>query len=210
MNYLKQVSIGFLISFVGSIPLGYLNFVGFEIYKKSSLKELINYLFGVVLVEGIIIYSTFYFALKLNLNPKLKSWISIFSIVFLILLTYYFYPNKNQVVDNYKLENKFLSNPSFIIGLILSCLNFAQIPFWFSWNIYLVNEKYISSTKNMIFIYVLGTLLGTFSGMLLLILGLKKLTNHGFVSENFISQNIWIIFLSLTIFQIYQFFKKKN
>ncbi|GAW90718.1 hypothetical protein FPS14_contig00093-0007 [Flavobacterium psychrophilum] len=67
---------------MGSIPLGYLNFIGFEIYNKSNLIKLIYYLFGVVIIEGIVISSTFYFANKLILNPKLKRSISIFSIIF--------------------------------------------------------------------------------------------------------------------------------
>ncbi|UPF25018.1 hypothetical protein MWM28_11530, partial [Flavobacterium psychrophilum] len=79
MKYLKNFIVGFLISFVGSIPLGYLNFIGFEIYNKSNLIKLLYYLFGVVIIEGIVISSTFYFANKLILNSKLKRSISIFS-----------------------------------------------------------------------------------------------------------------------------------
>lgn len=209
MKYIKQIIVGFVISFIGSIPLGYLNFIGFEIYNKSNLSQLIYYLLGVVIIEGIVIYITYFFALKLNLKPQLKKWISIFSIFFLILLTYYFYPNQTYFIDNYKLENKFLSIPSFLIGIILSCLNFAQIPFWFSWNIYLINENYIATEKKQCYIYVLGTLLGTFCGMILLILGLKKISKQGLISENFISENIWIIFLGLAVFQFFQFVKKK-
>ena len=80
MKYLKNFIVGFLVSFVGSIPLGYLNFIGFEIYNKSDFTQLIHYLFGVVIIEGIVIYLTLYFANKLNLNPKIKKFIAIFSI----------------------------------------------------------------------------------------------------------------------------------
>ena len=212
MKYLKNFIVGFLVSFVGSIPLGYLNFFGFEIYNKSNLTQLIYYLFGVLIIEGIIISTTFYFANKLILNPNLKKWISIFSIIFLIALAIYFYPSESQKAKNYDYTTAFALYPSFVIGLILSALNFAQIPFWFSWNIFLVNEKYIFSDRNIGVIYVLGTLVGTFSGMLLLVLGLKKITNHGIISDNFISNNIWIIFFVLAIFQIFQWYKelKKN
>jgi hypothetical protein len=209
VNYLKNCIVGFLVSFVGSIPLGYLNFIGFEIYNKSNLTELLYYLFGVVIIEGIVISSTFYFANKLILNPKLKRWISIFSIIFLIFIAIYFYPAESQNIEKQNNSATFLLYPSFIVGLILSSLNFAQIPFWFSWNIFLVNENYISSVKNLKYSYVLGTLMGTFSGMLLLVLGLKKMTNQGIISDNFISNNIWIIFFGLAIFQLFQLLKKK-
>ncbi|SFB26374.1 hypothetical protein SAMN05660845_2277 [Flavobacterium swingsii] len=210
MKYLKNFIVGFLVSFVGSIPLGYLNFIGFEIYNKSNFTQLLYYLFGVVIIEAIVISSTFYFANKLLLNPKLKKYISIFSIVFLIFIAIYFYPSEYKKIENNNHAVTFLMYPPFIIGLILSSLNFAQIPFWFSWNIFLVNENYISSDKNIGFIYILGTIIGTFFGMLLLVLGLKKITNQGIISDNFISNNIWIIFFGLAIFQLFQLLKTRK
>ena len=209
MKVFKNIGVGFLVSFIGSIPLGYLNIIGFEIYSKSNFTQLIYYLFGVLIIEAVVIYATFYFANKLNMNPKLKKWISIFSVLFLIFLTYYFYPTESQNSINHTKDHRFAAFPSFIIGLILSSLNFAQVPFWLSWNLYLVNKNYISSEKNLGFYYVVGTLFGTFSGMLVLILGLKSITNKGLISENIISNNIWIIFLVLTIFQIIQLLRKK-
>lgn len=209
MKELKNIGVGFLVSFIGSIPLGYLNIIGFEIYTKSNLLQLVYYLFGVLIIEGIVIYGTFYFANKLNMNPKLKKWISIFSVLFLIFLTYYFYPTESQNINNQTKDQRFVGFPSFIIGLILSSLNFAQVPFWLSWNLYLVNKNYISSEKKLGFYYVVGTLFGTFFGMLALILGLKSITKSGFVSENIILNNIWIIFLALTVFQIVQLLRKK-
>ena len=209
MKELKNIGVGFLVSFIGSIPLGYLNIIGFEIYTKSDILQLIYYLFGVLIIEGIVIYGTFYFANKLNMNPKLNKWISIFSVLFLIFLTYYFYPTESENINNQTKDQRFVGFPSFIIGLVLSSLNFAQVPFWLSWNLYLVNKNYISSEKKLGFYYVVGTLFGTFSGMLALILGLKSMTKSGFVSENVISNNIWIIFLALTIFQIVQLLRKK-
>lgn len=209
MKELKNIGVGFLVSFIGSIPLGYLNIIGFEIYTKSNLLQLVYYLFGVLIIEGIVIYGTFYFANKLNMNPKLKKWISIFSVLFLIFLTYYFYPTESENINNQTKDQRFVGFPSFIIGLILSSLNFAQVPFWLSWNLYLVNKNYISSEKKLGFYYVVGTLFGTFFGMLALILGLKSITKSGFVSENIILNNIWIIFLALTVFQIVQLLRKK-
>ncbi|ELI6455980.1 hypothetical protein [Flavobacterium psychrophilum] len=207
MKYLKNFIVGFLISFVGSIPLGYLNFIGFEIYNKSNLIKLLYYLFGVVIIEGIVISSTFYFANKLILNSKLKRSISIFSIIFLIFIAIYFYPSEYQSAKKHHNSATSLIYPPFIIGLIVSSLNFSQIPFWLGWTIFLVNENYISSLKSLKYIYILGTLMGTFSGMLLFVLLLKKITNQGIISHNFISNNIWILFFVLALFQLFQLLK---
>jgi hypothetical protein len=209
MKIVKNMVIGFLVSFIGSIPLGYLNVIGYEIYSKSNIYQLIFYLIGVVIIEAIVIYGTLFFAEKLSLKPKLNRNISLFSILFLAVLTYYFYhaSQSTKVSQDYLL---FLTYPSFIIGIILSVLNFAQIPFWLSWNLYLVNEKYISESRNLKIYYFTGTLLGTFLGMLALIVGIQKISKAGVVNSNFLSSNIWIIFLVLTLFQIVQFVRKKQ
>ncbi len=209
MKALKNISIGFLVSFIGSIPLGYLNLIGYEIYRNSNLSKLSYYLLGVVIIEGVVIYSTLYFAHKLILNKKWNRLISIFSIVFLLFLTYYFYINSHIEQEKQTAFETFLKYPSFITGIVLSSLNFAQIPFWLSWNLYLVNEKYISEIKNLKLFYFFGTLLGTFFGMLILILSINKASNSGLINQNSISQNIWILFLLLVIFQIFQLIRKK-
>ena len=65
MQILKNISVGFLVSFIGSIPLGYLNIVGYEVYKSFGLNETIFYLLGVISIEFFVIYFT---------NPSYKSF----------------------------------------------------------------------------------------------------------------------------------------
>lgn len=208
MKIVKNISIGFLVSFIGSIPLGYLNVIGYEIYNKSDIYQLIFYVSGVVVIEAIVIYGTLFFAEKLSLSPKLKRNMSIFSIFFLLGLTYYFY-NAGQSTEISQDYIMFLTYPSFLIGIILSGLNFAQIPFWLSWNLYLLNEDYISASKNLKVYYFIGTLIGTFVGMLVLIVSVQKISKAGALNSNFLSSHIWILFLALTLFQIIQFVRKK-
>ncbi|UPF07892.1 hypothetical protein MWM27_11630, partial [Flavobacterium psychrophilum] len=119
----------------------------------------------------------------------------------------YFYPSEYQSAKKHHNLATSLIYPPFIIGLIVSSLNFSQIPFWLGWTIFLVNENYISSLKSLKYIYILGTLMGTFSGMLLFVLLLKKITNQGIISHNFISNNIWILFFVLALFQLFQLLK---
>lgn len=86
MQKLKNSLVGFLISFVGSIPLGYLNVIGYQIYAKNGLQSTLAYLFGVVIVEAIVIYSTLKFANFLALQKSWIKLIDVFSILFLLVL----------------------------------------------------------------------------------------------------------------------------
>ena len=85
MQRFKNILVGFLVSFIGSIPLGYLNLAGLEIYSKSGLHNLILFLFGVVFIETFVIYFTLLFAKQLVNNKNLMKFIDFFSVVLCLL-----------------------------------------------------------------------------------------------------------------------------
>ena len=189
---------------MGSIPLGYLNLIGFQIYSTTNFNQLNLYLLGILCVEAIVIYTTLKFSSKISMNPKWKNYISLFSFIFLIgiaILTYNSSSNESNALDKY---NAYLSYSAFISGILLSCINVAQVPFWMSWNLYLTNENYIISTGKKGLLYVLGTITGTYFGMLTIIFSIQAAKNKDLISPNFFSKYIWIIFLFLAIFQLFQ------
>lgn len=204
MKLLKNILVGFAVSFIGSIPLGYLNLIGYQIYSTSNFNQLNLYLFGVLIVEALVIYTTLKLSSKISMNPKWKNYISIFSFIFLLgiaILTYTSSSNESNALDKY---NAYLSYSAFISGILLSCINVAQVPFWMSWNLYLTNEKYIiSSGKNGLF-YVLGTISGTYLGMLAIIFSIQAAKDEDFISPTFFSKYIWVIFFVLAMFQLFQ------
>ena len=208
MQNLKNIIVGFLVSFIGSIPLGYLNVIGFDIYTKNGLNETIFYLLGVICVEFIVIFGTLLFANKLNNNKKLLKYIEGFSIIFMFLLAYIFYSSSNSEMEN-KTVFAVVSQSFFLTGLLFSSLNFIQIPFWLSWNLYLVNGKYIEVSNSRKYFYVFGTVAGTFFGMLTLILALQFFsTQVDFLSKYLMKIIIPLVFIGLGIIQAFKFYKK--
>jgi len=205
MQTLKNILVGFLVSFIGSIPLGYLNVIGFEIYNQQSLKPTLLYLFGVVFIEFFVIYFTLTFANVLAVNKKITKYIQAFSVLFMFVLAGVFYFSSNTNID---FTSSFNYSP-FALGIVLSCLNFMQIPFWIGWNVYLLNGKYIEVSKTKNYFYVFGTVMGTFFGMLVLILSLHYFAaNVKFVAKYLTQIIIPLVFLTLGIFQAIKFYKK--
>lgn len=205
MLQLKNILVGFIVSFIGSIPLGYLNVIGYEIYSKKGLQNTIEYLIGVVIIEAIVIYATLLFAKVLTEQKKWMKRIEIFTIFFLLVLASSFFFGQNQTTSN----SVYTIYLPIITGIILSSLNFIQIPFWTGWNLYLINNDYIKTEKATKFYYLFGTFFGTFFGMLSLILTVSYFTkNSSFVDETTISKVFPILFFALAIFQIIKFFKK--
>lgn len=207
MINIKNIFVGFLVSFIGSIPLGYLNVIGFDIYSQKGLIPTINYLQGVIIVEFFVIFFTLIFAKKLAANKRLTKYIEGFSIVFMFLLAAVFYLSSNSKTDY---STSFDYSP-FVLGIVLSCLNFIQIPFWTGWNLYLLNGNYIEVSKSRKYFYVSGTVIGTFFGMLTLILSLHYFaSNVDFLAKYLMQIIIPLVFVGLGIFQGYKFFRKYN
>ena len=205
MTHLKNIAVGFGVSFIGSIPLGYLNVIGFDIYTQNGLWATVYYLLGVVLIEMFVIYFTLIFAKTLAENLKLKKFIQAFSIVFMFLLAYGFYSSAHSET-NFSTTFNYAPLP---LGIVLSSLNFIQIPFWTGWNVWLLNGQYIEVSGGRKYVYVLGTIAGTFCGMLTLILALHYFTsNIDFLSKYLMQLIIPLVFLCLGIYQALQFFRK--
>ncbi|WP_230392546.1 hypothetical protein [Flavobacterium sp. LC2016-01] len=204
-----NILVGFLVSFLGSIPLGYLNLVGLEIYTKSGLHDLVFFLFGVILVETFVIYFTLLFAKQLINNKKLMKIIDFFAVGFMFVLSFAFYFNFNQEIKSDEILSKYLIYSPFMIGIVLNCFNFLQLPFWASWNLYLLNGKYIAIERKLKYYYIAGTLIGVFFGMFSLIVILQTFfqkTNQ--FSKYIMPVFIPVFFIILGSIQVLKVYKK--
>ncbi|MGV3697263.1 hypothetical protein [Flavobacterium sp.] len=208
MQNLKNVALGFLVSFLGSIPLGYLNVIGFDIYELSGIRPTLFYLLGVICVEFCVIFLTLIFADKLVKKEKLLKFIEAFSVVFMFVLAYVFYTSANSDAAHKTVFTDAGGN-FFVVGVVYSFLNFIQIPFWLSWNLYLLNGKHIEISGLRKHGYVLGTLAGTFVGMMALILSLHYFAgNVDFIGRYLMKYIIPTVFIGLGIFQAIKFYRK--
>ncbi len=209
MKPFKNTLFGFIVSFLGSLPLGYLNIVGVQILSKSGINSLVFYLFGVIIVEAFVIYFTVIFANQLAENKRLMRFIDFFAIFFLLLIAYLFYSHSDNSNTEHTYLVDYVQHSPFLIGMVLCGLNFLQIPFWLGWNLYLMNGDYISLVRKLKFYYVFGTLAGTFFGMLSVVVLLNSL------SQKILEYSKWIVpivipifFVALAVYQSYKVYEK--
>jgi hypothetical protein len=206
---LKNIIVGLIISFLGSLPLGYLNIVGAEVLSKFDLHSLVFYLLGVISIEALVIYFTVIFSNQLANNKKLMKSIDFFSVFFLLLLAYLFYNYSGQTAQDYSHLEQYVQYSPFLIGFVLCAFNFLQIPFWMGWNLYLINADHIVLSGKLKFYYILGTLIGTFFGMLTAIVVLDSLSHITFSFSKYIMPiGIPLFFILLACFQSVKVYKK--
>lgn len=209
MQSLKNIFFGFIVSFLGSLPLGYLNIVGVEILSKWGINPLIFYLFGVIVVESVVIYFTVIFASQLAENSRLMRFIDFFAVFFLLLIAYLFYSQSSQSVQDHDYLEDYVQYSPFLIGTVLCGLNFLQIPFWLGWNLYLMNANHIVLSQKLKFHYIFGTLVGTFFGMLSVIILLESLSQKILDYSKFIIPIVIpLFFVALAVYQTKKVYEK--
>jgi hypothetical protein len=209
MKAFKNIIVGFIVSFVGSLPLGYLNIIGVEVLSKLGINPLLSYLLGVIVIEAVVIYFTVIFSTQLAENKKLMKSIDFFAVFFLLLIAFLFYTYSNQTQQEHNYLEDYIQYSPFLIGMVLCGLNFLQIPFWMGWNLYLMNAKYISLGRRLKFHYIFGTLVGTFFGMLAVIILLDSLSQKILdYSKVIVPIVIPLFFIGLAFFQARKVYKK--
>ena len=186
MRILKNLFFGFLVSFLGSLPLGYLNIIGVEVYTNYFLESLIFYLIGVLCIEAVVIYFTIVFANQLITNKKWLKNIDFFAVVFLVGLSFLFFKGASPSIQQSDYIKDYIQYSTFVIGMVLCAFNFLQIPFWVGWNLFLLNANRIDLQGTLKLYYILGTLVGTFFGMLLAIVVLSELSTVDFSFTRYI------------------------
>lgn len=209
MKLLKNILAGFAVSFIGSIPLGYLNVIGYQVLQESGWNDLVWYLAGVMAIEAVVIYGTLVFAARLSKNEKLMKYIELFAIFFVLGVAYYFWVSgSNGELPQHNLR-KYHNIPPVFVGMMFACFNFMQLPFWTGWNIYLVNQKFISKKKKYRLPYTLGGVVGTLTGMIAFILLLRLIVSRtSFLSAYLMPVIIPAAFVLLALFQAVKFYRK--
>lgn len=204
MKLLRNLLLGLGISFLGSIPLGYLNVIGFQIYEQSGISALTAYLFGIISVEVVILYFTYKGALFLSKQAQMARLIDLFSIVFLLILAFIFWMSENRQNN----AQAWLSEGSFFLkGISLNMVNLMQVPFWLGWHFYVnQNDQPNLLGRNL---YFLGALLGTFLGMLSFVLLLAHFSHQSTSLQKYLlSCLVPLFFVLLAFYQIFRYRKK--
>jgi len=142
-KYLPKQSpllLGFLISLMGALPLGYINVIGLQILLEQGNWAVVSFISGIVFIEFFVLKAVSFGAKWLVRQRKLLLFIDAFTIVFFSTIGYYFFSNINSGT-NFSLTQLKLAQFPFILGLLLNSLNFIQWPYWSGIYIYLFRTE---------------------------------------------------------------------
>jgi len=204
MPHLVYVSLlGFVISFLGQLPLGNMNMTATQLSVQESYRNAWKYGFGIVIVE--IIY------LRLALTGMdwvvehkvlftIMGWITVIVFIVLGILAFIVARKQTSGKKGLLLNNKM---NRFLLGVVVSGINPAQIPFWFLWSTQLLNSKVLMPTTTEFNIFTAGAGLGSLAGLAVYIHGGKWIITRLKASNRALNIFMGIVFILAGLLQLY-------
>ena len=166
MSYLWVFFLGFIFSFVGSIPPGTLNVTVLQLALDRHIQTAIRFALAVAIIEYPYAWIGVQFEYYISTSPILLDNFQLIAAVVMTLLGIMnLLPGKNPT----GLARKFQES-GFRRGIVLSLLNPMAIPYWMGFTAWLKVHGWISlETVGLLHSYVFGTAVGTLAllGMLI-------------------------------------------
>ena len=210
IEILKVLFIGFLISFLGQLPLGNMNLTATQLSVQENYRNAWKYGLGIVLVE--IIY------LRLALTGMdwvvehkvlfaIMGWLTVIVFIVLGILAFVMARKQTSAKKGLLLNNKM---NRFLLGVVVSGINPAQIPFWFLWSTQLLNSKVLLPTTAQFNLFTAGAGFGSLAGLAVYIHGGKWLITKLKASNRGLNIFMGIVFILAGLLQLYNMLFKKH
>ncbi|HSU27617.1 MAG TPA: LysE family transporter, partial [Chitinophagaceae bacterium] len=156
LELVQVFGVGMLISFLGQLPFGNMNLTATQLSVQEGHASAWKYAAGIALVE--IIY------LRLALTGMdwvtehktifiVMGWLTV--VVFMALGIIGFISSRKQSKER---KGMLLNNKinRFLLGLSISAINPAQIPFWFLWGTQMIQNRVLQPTFSQYNIFTAG------------------------------------------------------
>ncbi|MBS1731191.1 MAG: LysE family transporter [Bacteroidetes bacterium] len=204
MHLLFILFLGWLVSFLGQLPLGTMSMTATQIAVQENFAHAWKYAIGVALIEIIYLRLTLSgvnWILSHELFFLILGWLTV--IMFLVLGIYSLISARKQDPGKkaFLLENKM---DRFLLGLSMSAFNPAQIPFWFIWSSYLMELHILAKTTEEFNFFTVGCGAGTITGLALYMYGGNWLITKMNVSTRKMNVLMGIIFIIASLAQLYR------
>ena len=160
MTIISIFFVGFVASFIGSLPIGMLNMTVMEISFSKNLKQGVLFSAGAAFVEFFQAIIAVKFSSWFLENPTVEMMIKLSVIpVLLVFGIVHLRKNLNDPTSKGNESEKYSGFPK---GMFLSGINPISIPFWVFYAVWFQSMGWISFETIPAIMFVTGISLGTF------------------------------------------------
>lgn len=166
MNFLWVFFLGFVFSFIGSIPPGTLNITILQLGLERKINIAMRFALAVAIIEYPYAWIGVQFEYYISSSPVV---LDNFQLITAVVMTTLGIANLRPSRTPTGLAKRF-NDSGFRRGIVLSILNPMAIPYWMAFTAYLKVQGWIDlSTVGLLHSYVLGTAVGTLALLSLLV-----------------------------------------
>jgi len=137
----------------------------------------------------------------------IMGWLTVILFVALGILAFIIARRQTSAKKGLLINNKM---NRFLLGMVVSGLNPAQVPFWFLWSTQLLDSKVLLPTTAQFNLFTAGAGLGSLAGLAVYIHGGKWLITRLKASNRALNIFMGIVFILAGLFQLYNMLSKKN
>jgi threonine/homoserine/homoserine lactone efflux protein len=204
MQDLSSLFLGFMLSFLGQLPLGTISMTATQIAVQENFSNAWKYSAGVSLIE------MFYLRLVLSGMQRIMkhqfvfiifNWITVIFFLVLGVLSFITAQKQSKTKKALLLNNRL---DRFLLGISMSALNPSQIPFWIIWTGYFLNLGWLKPGFTYFNFFTLGSGIGTVAGLIVYIYGGNWLVSKMNTSSQTLNKLMGIIFIAASMIQIYR------
>jgi threonine/homoserine/homoserine lactone efflux protein len=205
--YIRIFITGMFISFLGTLPLGTLNVAAMQISVSDGIRPALYFSLGALLVEIIYVRISLVAMDWVQRQNKLFRWLEWITVLIIAALAV---SSFIAAASPHAQKNVILSHtiPRFWLGVAMSAINPAQIPFWFGWSSALFTKKLLQPRNDHYNTYIAGIGLGTFLGNSIFIFGGQLIVNRLNANQGLISWIIGGVFAVTAIIMTWRIIRK--
>jgi threonine/homoserine/homoserine lactone efflux protein len=206
MHNLFFFVLGFVLSFLGQLPVGTISLTATQIAVQENFKDAWKYAFGVMLIEMVylrVILSGIRWMIKHRTLLDIYNWMTVFFFLILGIMSL-----RSAFRERNKQKALLLNNQvdRFVLGVCLSALNPAQLPFWIFWSGYFLSMGWLSPGFTSFNVFTLGTGLGTILGLAVYIYFGNYLVTRMKTSDRTLNKIVGVVFILAALAQAYRVF----
>jgi threonine/homoserine/homoserine lactone efflux protein len=203
MQNISSFFLGLMLSFLGQLPLGTMSLTATQIAVQENFRNAWSYSLGVALIEILylrMVLSGMQWLMGHSFWLILLNWMAI--LFFLVLGVLSFIAARKQKDSNKALILEYSMN-RFLMGISMSALNPAQIPFWFIWSAYFINMGWLPAGFQSFNFFTLGSGLGTLGGLAVYMYGGNWMIRKMKTSNRALNTAMGIVFVVAAMVQLY-------
>ncbi len=200
---------GFLISFLGTLPLGTLNIAAMQIGITDGISPALWFAGGALTAEIIYVRISLVamdWVRKQEKLLKALEWVTVVIVMALAVSSFW------AAIHPEGEKNVILSNTMHrgLLGFMMSAVNPVQIPFWFGWSTVLFTKKILRPGFWNYNLYIAGIGVGTLAGNCVFIFGGKLMASKLNASNTIMNYIIGSVFFITALIQVIRIYRKKD